>query len=134
MIQILLGKYSLFIEKSLGECVIFFFDSFGFSFSDTHIETCWASFHRLCPDSNLSLWCRGDRTPLARRNFHELVEQYLVVFIDSYVFFICEEFFGLFSIISIFLEHLSNLLGLSYSFLASCDLAHFTLMDHLFSK
>ena len=36
-VKLLFVQYSLFIKKTFSKCVIFFFYSFGFSFSNTHI-------------------------------------------------------------------------------------------------
>jgi len=74
LIKVFLGQNSLFIKKSLGKSMIFFLNSFSFSFSDTHIQTGWASFHRLSSYFSFSCWRWGDAAPLARRDLDKLVE------------------------------------------------------------
>lgn len=132
IIQILFGQHSLFIEETLGECVVFLLDSFRFSFSNSHIQTGWALLYGLGSRCLLAGdW--GYAAPLARGDLHELVEQNLVILIDGYVLLIGQKLFCLFSIISILLEHLTNLLCLLYGLISSGNLAHLALMHQLLS-
>ena len=57
----------------------------------------------------------------------------MVIFVDGYVFLVGQELFCLFPILSIFLEHLSNLLGFSDGFLPCGNLSHFALVNQLLS-
>lgn len=41
-VQTFLVQDCLFVEKSFGKSVIFFFNSIIFTFSDTHVQACWA--------------------------------------------------------------------------------------------
>jgi hypothetical protein len=64
-VKAFLGQNSLFIEETLSKGMILFFYSFGFSFSDTHIQTSGTSFNGLSSHSFLDGWNRGDAAPLA---------------------------------------------------------------------
>ena len=41
IIKLLFLQNCLLVKQTFCECVIFLFNSFGFSFSHTHIQTCW---------------------------------------------------------------------------------------------
>jgi len=76
------------LSNSLGESVIFFLDSFSFSFSDSHVETSRPfNFNRVVSDS-LSSRNRGYGAPLSTGDLDQLVEKDFVVFVDCNVFLV----------------------------------------------
>lgn len=73
-VQCLFLEHSLLIKKSLGEGVIFPFNPFGFSFSNSHVQTSWTldSHGQISNDGFFWNWCY--RAPFATADLYKLVE------------------------------------------------------------
>jgi len=75
-IQLFFLKYSLFIEKPFGKGVILFLDSFRFSFSNSHIETCWPLYSCRMVSNFLDnwFWYRCNWAPFSTTDFYQFIQ------------------------------------------------------------
>lgn len=94
LVHFLFVEIGLFIEQSLSECMIFLFNSFGFPFSESHIETLRSFFHFALLLINL------DMTPFPCRDLNKFVQQNLVISVDFEVLLLMHEFCVLLLLVS----------------------------------
>ena len=129
---------SLFIEESFGEGVVLLLDSLSFPFPCEHVQTCWALLR--VRDCSLLSWVSpwsGDYTaPLAATDLHQLIQQNLVVFIDSDILFVGHEFLGLHSVDSVLAHLTGDVLCLPYGLVGRSYVSHLlmVLVHFVFSQ
>ena len=108
--------------------MIFFLNSFSFSFSHTHVQTRWSLQQRLHRACVSFLRRRRHRAPLAAAYLNELVQEDLIVLINCQVLFICQEIFCLLSLLPVPLQLGGDDLRVLNRLVRPADARHFLLV------
>ena len=108
-VESFLLEHRLLIEQPLGEGVVLSLDALRLTLAHAHVQTCRPVDRLPHRRAALLLGRWRYRGPLARADLDELVEQYLVVLVDRYVFLVLQEILRLLPFFSFSSKHLSDL-------------------------
>ena len=126
-VKMLFVQNSLLVKQPFGESMVFFLNSFSFTFASNHIQAGWPLL-RLSSFLWVSSGCCDDTAPFSTTDLDQLVQQNLIVFVDCNVPFVSHELLGLLSVHTVLSHLVGDVFGFLDSFVGGGDLRHLLLM------